>query len=46
MALCAFISQERLEAVFLGKPFDLLDAALTDTVASFPVDGVRCGVAR
>ena len=29
---------ERLEAVFEGRPFDLLDAALTDTVASFPVD--------
>jgi len=30
--------KERLEAVFAGRPFDLLDAALTDTVASFPVD--------
>lgn len=24
--------------MFAGRPFDLLDAALTDTVASFPVD--------
>lgn len=30
--------QERLDAVFEGRPFDLLDAALTDTVDSFPVD--------
>jgi len=29
---------ERLEQAFDGRPFDLLDAALTDTVASFPVD--------
>jgi phytoene synthase len=31
-------SQERLDQVFDGRPFDLLDAALTDTVASFPCD--------
>ena len=30
--------QERLEQVFDGRPYDLLDAALTDTVANFPVD--------
>lgn len=30
--------EERLEAVFDGRPYDSLDAALTDTVARFPVD--------
>jgi hypothetical protein len=29
--------EERLEAVFEGRPFDSLDAALADTVAEFPV---------
>lgn len=30
--------EERLEAIFAGKPYDMLDAALADTVAKFPVD--------
>ncbi|QDZ17560.1 phytoene synthase [Chloropicon primus] len=30
--------EERLEAIFAGKPYDMLDAALSDTVAKFPVD--------
>jgi phytoene synthase len=29
--------EERLEAIFEGKPYDVLDAALTDTVSRFPV---------
>ena len=32
------VHQDRLEQVFDGRPYDLLDAALTDTVANFPVD--------
>lgn len=31
---------ERLDAVFAGRPYDVLDAALADTVARFPVDVV------
>lgn len=30
--------EERLEAAFEGRPYDDLDAALTDTVSRFPVD--------
>lgn len=30
--------EERLEAAWRGKPYDVLDAALSDTVAAFPVD--------
>lgn len=30
--------EERLEALFDGRPYDALDAALTDTVSRFPVD--------
>lgn len=29
--------EQRLEDIFAGKPFDMLDAALTDTVQKFPV---------
>lgn len=29
--------EERLEAIFEGRPYDVLDAALTDTVSKFPV---------
>jgi phytoene/squalene synthetase len=29
--------EERLEALFEGRPYDILDAALTDTVSRFPV---------
>ena len=29
---------ERLEAIFAGNPYDMLDAALADTVRKFPVD--------
>lgn len=29
--------EDRLEALFDGRPYDILDAALTDTVARFPV---------
>lgn len=28
----------RLEDLFKGRPFDMLDAALSDTVTKFPVD--------
>ncbi|XP_047310096.1 phytoene synthase 2, chloroplastic-like [Impatiens glandulifera] len=30
--------ESRLEDLFRGRPFDMLDAALADTVAKFPVD--------
>lgn len=30
--------EERLEALFDGRPVDILDAALTDTIANYPVD--------
>ncbi len=30
--------EERLEAAFDGRPYDLLDAALTDTISHFPLD--------
>lgn len=30
--------EERLEALFEGRPYDELDAALADTVSRFPVD--------
>lgn len=30
--------EDRLEDVFSGRPFDMLDAALSDTVSKFPVD--------
>ena len=42
--------EERLEALFAGKPYDILDAALTDTISKFPlhiqpfrdmIDGMR-----
>lgn len=29
--------EERLEALFEGRPYDVLDAALTDTISQFPV---------
>lgn len=29
--------EERLEGIFAGRPYDILDAALTDTVSKFPV---------
>jgi phytoene/squalene synthetase len=30
--------EDRLEAIFDGRPYDYLDAALTDTVNKFPVE--------
>ena len=30
--------EERLQDIFDGRPYDLLDAALTDTVFRFPLD--------
>lgn len=30
--------EERLEALFDGRPYDVLDAALTDTISRFPLD--------
>eukprot|EP00882_Tetradesmus_deserticola_P014402 GHRQ01015314.1.p2 GENE.GHRQ01015314.1~~GHRQ01015314.1.p2 ORF type:complete len:174 (+),score=78.20 GHRQ01015314.1:1542-2063(+) len=30
--------EERLEALFDGRPYDELDAALTDTISQFPVE--------
>ena len=29
--------EDRLEALFEGRPYDVLDAALTDTVSRYPV---------
>jgi 15-cis-phytoene synthase len=30
--------ESRLEDIFAGRPYDMLDAALADTVAGFPID--------
>ncbi|KAL4380313.1 hypothetical protein AHAS_Ahas04G0021000 [Arachis hypogaea] len=30
--------EERLHDIFNGRPYDLLDAALTDTISNFPLD--------
>lgn len=30
--------EERLEDIFNNKPYDMLDAALTDTICKFPLD--------
>ncbi|GJM99501.1 hypothetical protein PR202_ga16605 [Eleusine coracana subsp. coracana] len=30
--------ESRLEDIFAGRPYDMLDAALSDTVANFPID--------
>ena len=30
--------EQRLEALFEGRPYDALDAALTDTISRFPLD--------
>ncbi|KAG9135731.1 hypothetical protein Leryth_002460 [Lithospermum erythrorhizon] len=30
--------ETRLEDIFIGRPFDMLDAALSDTVSKFPID--------
>ena len=30
--------EERLHDIFHGRPYDMLDAALTDTVSKFPLD--------
>lgn len=30
--------EDRLEDIFRGQPYDMLDAALADTVTKFPVD--------
>lgn len=30
--------EERLQDIFNGHPYDMLDAALTDTVSKFPLD--------
>lgn len=30
--------EERLDNIFNGHPYDMLDAALTDTVQRFPLD--------
>lgn len=30
--------EERLESLFDGRPYDVLDAALTDTISRFPLD--------
>lgn len=34
--------EERLEQIFEGRPYDMLDAALTDTVIKFPIDIKVC----
>ena len=33
---------DRLEAIFQGKPYDMLDAALSDTVKKFPLSIQVC----
>ncbi|KAE8774199.1 Phytoene synthase, chloroplastic [Hordeum vulgare] len=30
--------ERRLEDLFVGRPYDLLDAALSDTITKFPID--------
>lgn len=30
--------EERLHDIFYGRPYDMLDAALTDTIYKFPMD--------
>lgn len=30
--------EERLQDIFDGRPFDMLDAALTDTISKFPLE--------
>lgn len=30
--------EKRLDDVFEGRPYDILDAALSDTVSKYPVD--------
>jgi phytoene synthase len=30
--------EERLQDIFDGRPYDMLDAALTDTISKFPLD--------
>ncbi|KAJ7009474.1 phytoene synthase 2, chloroplastic [Populus alba] len=30
--------EERLQDIFYGRPFDMLDTALTDTISKFPLD--------
>jgi hypothetical protein len=38
---------DRLEAIFQGKPYDMLDAALSDTIKKFPLSiQVRTGCSR
>lgn len=37
--------ESRLEDLFNGRPFDMLDAALSDTVAKFPVD-IQVGILK
>jgi hypothetical protein len=41
--------EKRLEDLFAGRPYDMLDAALSDTISRFPIDiqvaaaaGVSC----
>jgi hypothetical protein len=30
--------EKRLEDLFAGRPYDMLDAALSDTITKFPID--------
>ena len=30
--------EKRLEDLFAGRPYDMLDAALSDTISKFPID--------
>jgi hypothetical protein len=34
--------EERLQDIFDGRPYDMLDAALTDTISKFPLDIKVC----
>jgi len=36
--------EERLQDIFDGRPYDMLDAALTDTISKFPLDVKVLGI--
>lgn len=36
--------EARLEDLFAGQPYDMLDASLSDTVVNFPVDIQACAI--
>jgi len=36
--------EARLEDLFAGRPYDMFDAALSDTVSRFPIDIQACNL--